>query len=116
MNFARFALSPSALWSGNFRDLNAAIVRMGTLAQGARISGEIVQKEIQQLKVSRPFQSRLGPDHKITRTGCLDSRCRLSELCVLPEVMPQPRYSKLYRHKSVVFQSTVFANLVAVLH
>jgi transcriptional regulatory protein RtcR len=50
--FLRFALSPAALWSGNFRDLNAAVVRMATLAQGARISVEIVHEEIQRLKDS----------------------------------------------------------------
>src|SRR2546426_107982 len=50
--FLKFALSPSAMWSGNFRDLNAAVARMGTLAQGARISVEIVREEIQRLKDS----------------------------------------------------------------
>ncbi len=50
--FLKFALSPSAAWSGNFRDLNAAVARMGTLAQGARISVEIVHEEIQRLKDS----------------------------------------------------------------
>jgi hypothetical protein len=32
----------------NFRDLNAAVVRMATLAQGGRISVEIVEEEIDQ--------------------------------------------------------------------
>ena len=41
-----------ALWPGNFRDLNAAIARMATLAQGARISVDIVQEEIGRLKGS----------------------------------------------------------------
>jgi transcriptional regulatory protein RtcR len=48
--FLKFALSPAALWSGNFRDLNAAIARMGTLSQGARISVDLVQEEIQRLQ------------------------------------------------------------------
>jgi transcriptional regulatory protein RtcR len=48
----QFALSPSAKWAGNFRDLNAAIVRMATLAQGGRISVEIVQEEIERLSAS----------------------------------------------------------------
>jgi transcriptional regulatory protein RtcR len=54
LEFLKFALSSAALWSGNFRDLNAAIVRMGTLAQGARISVELVQEEIQRLHGSWP--------------------------------------------------------------
>ena len=44
-----FALGSSAKWTGNFRDLNAAVVRIATLAQGGRISVEIVEEEIQRL-------------------------------------------------------------------
>lgn len=47
--FLAFALSSSAEWYGNFRDLNAAFVRMATLAQGGRISLEIVDEEINRL-------------------------------------------------------------------
>jgi transcriptional regulatory protein RtcR len=50
-HFLEFALSSVAKWTGNFRDLNAAVVRMATLAQG-RISVEIVQEEIARLSVS----------------------------------------------------------------
>jgi len=48
--FLQFALSPSAMWSGNFRDLNAAVARMGTLSQGARISMDLVREEVQRLE------------------------------------------------------------------
>jgi transcriptional regulatory protein RtcR len=47
-----FALSPNAKWAGNFRDLNAAVTRMATLAQGGRISSELVQEEIARLTAS----------------------------------------------------------------
>ena len=50
--FLEFALSSSAQWTGNFRDLNAAVVRMATLAQGGRISVEITTEEIDRLKAS----------------------------------------------------------------
>jgi transcriptional regulatory protein RtcR len=50
--FLDFALSPSAKWTGNFRDLNGAVVRMATLAEGARISIEIAQEEIDRLSAS----------------------------------------------------------------
>jgi transcriptional regulatory protein RtcR len=36
--FLKFAKSPEAEWSGNFRDLNASITRMGTMATGGRIN------------------------------------------------------------------------------
>jgi transcriptional regulatory protein RtcR len=50
--FLKFALSAAAAWSGNFRDLNAAVARMGTLAKGARISLDLVHEEIERLKSS----------------------------------------------------------------
>jgi transcriptional regulatory protein RtcR len=50
--FLEFSFSSAASWAGNFRDLNAAIVRMATLAQGGRITLELVQEEIGRLKAS----------------------------------------------------------------
>ncbi|MEM9103851.1 MAG: hypothetical protein AAGB12_16205 [Pseudomonadota bacterium] len=49
VDFLKFALSPEAIWSGNFRDLNAAVTRMATLAEGARIQVEDVKQEVQRL-------------------------------------------------------------------
>lgn len=51
-HFLKFALSSAAKWTGNFRDLNAAVVRMATLAEGGRISVEIVQEEIARLSAA----------------------------------------------------------------
>jgi transcriptional regulatory protein RtcR len=50
--FLQFALLATSTWTRNFRDLNAAIVRMGTLARGGRISTEIVEEEIERLNTS----------------------------------------------------------------
>lgn len=50
--FLGFALAPSSQWTGNFRDLNAAVVRIATLAQGGRISVDIVEEEIERLNAS----------------------------------------------------------------
>jgi transcriptional regulatory protein RtcR len=61
--FLKFALSPSAIWAGNFRDLNAAVARMGTLAQGARISVELVGEEIQRLKDTWSAEEPSAPDN-----------------------------------------------------
>ena len=44
--FMDFALSPSNSWPGNFRDLNAMIVRMATLSDGGRITEDVVADEI----------------------------------------------------------------------
>lgn len=47
--FLEFARGPEALWRGNFRDLHAAVVRMGTLAVGGRIRRQDVDEEIERL-------------------------------------------------------------------
>ena len=44
--FLAFALAPSTRWEGNFRDLNAMVTRMATLADGGRISLADVEEEI----------------------------------------------------------------------
>ena len=43
--FLSFACSERASWRGNFRDLNAALTRMATLATGGRITEEVVLEE-----------------------------------------------------------------------
>jgi transcriptional regulatory protein RtcR len=48
--FLRFATSPEATWPGNFRDLNAAVTRMATLAAGGRVTVDIVEEEIGRLQ------------------------------------------------------------------
>ncbi|RYG30624.1 AAA family ATPase [bacterium] len=50
--FLKFAEAPDTSWSGNFRDLNAAVTRMATLAPRGRIRVEEVQEEIQRLRES----------------------------------------------------------------
>jgi transcriptional regulatory protein RtcR len=49
MKFLQFAESSRGQWSGNFRDLNAAVTRMATLAPGGRISVAVVDEEIERL-------------------------------------------------------------------
>jgi transcriptional regulatory protein RtcR len=50
--FLDFALSPAASWAGNFRDLNAAVARMATLAPGGRISTQVVDEEASRLSMA----------------------------------------------------------------
>jgi len=53
--FLGFARSEQALWSGNFRDFNAAIVRMATLADGGRIDEASVAEEVERLRAQWAF-------------------------------------------------------------
>jgi transcriptional regulatory protein RtcR len=49
--YLKFSTSAEAIWSANFRDLNASITRMGTLADGGRITTAVVDDEISRLKL-----------------------------------------------------------------
>ena len=55
--FLRFAVSHEARWTGNFRDLNGAIIRMATLAPGGRISTDVVDEEMARLRAVWTQQS-----------------------------------------------------------
>lgn len=57
--FLAFATSPGAAWSGNFRDLSAAVTRMATLAPGGRITVEVVEAEAARLE--RAWAASAGP-------------------------------------------------------
>ncbi len=62
--YLHFAYSGEALWSANFRDLNASITRMATLASGGRITEELVTEEIKRLQhIWSAQQKPLPSDH-----------------------------------------------------
>ncbi|VAX10136.1 Transcriptional regulatory protein RtcR [hydrothermal vent metagenome] len=48
--YLKFAYSNEATWRANFRDLNASMTRMATLAPGGRITEEVVIEEIERLR------------------------------------------------------------------
>ncbi len=48
--FLTFAASAEASWPANFRDFNAAVVRMATLAAGGRVTTAVVEDEIARLR------------------------------------------------------------------
>lgn len=50
--YQSFAIKPDSKWTGNFRDLNASITRMATLAGAKRINLEVVESEIARLQKS----------------------------------------------------------------
>lgn len=77
--YLRFATSTDALWSANFRDLNASITRMATLAAGGRINEPIVDEEIQRLQKNWIRLDRASYDGEPALEDLLDQQ-RLSEL------------------------------------
>jgi len=58
--YLAFATAPDATWDRNFRDLIAAVARMGTLAEGGRITAEVVDDEITRLR--RAWGAPAGDD------------------------------------------------------
>ncbi|KRA17970.1 RNA repair transcriptional activator RtcR [Lysobacter sp. Root604] len=65
--YLRYATSAEAVWSGNFRDLGASVMRMATLANAGRIQTAQVEEEIERLRRQwrsgqplSPLQALLG--------------------------------------------------------
>ncbi len=56
--FLEFARSGEATWAGNFRDLNASVTRMATLAIGGRIGPDVLEAELARLR--RAWQAPLS--------------------------------------------------------
>ncbi|MCA8971812.1 MAG: RNA repair transcriptional activator RtcR [Planctomycetes bacterium] len=48
--YLEFAMSERAIWSANFRDLDASVTRLATLAEGGRIRRDDVEREIRRLE------------------------------------------------------------------
>lgn len=64
-SFLAFAVSPEAEWPGNFRDLNASVTRLGTLARGGRITRELVAEEIAHLREAFTSSPRAVADELV---------------------------------------------------
>ena len=77
--FVKFATAGDSTWDGNFRDLNAAVVRMSTLSVSGRITEQLVEEEMERL---RSTWSGLGEDEKR-----LTSDAEILSHYVAPEVL-----------------------------
>lgn len=64
--YLNYAKSPKALWRCNFRDLNASITRMTTLANGGRINIEVVKDEINRLQHNWQYAAEIKPEINVT--------------------------------------------------
>ena len=91
--FMRFALDPATLWRGNFRDLNAMIIRMATLSSGGRIDESVVKNEIARLK-----KNQKSPNSSIALSKLLGSDYQEQydefDLCQLARVVEVCQSSK----------------------
>jgi transcriptional regulatory protein RtcR len=58
--YLAFAMTSSAHWAGNFRDLAASVTRMSTFAPKGRIDGAVVEAEIARLLQQWGGQAGLG--------------------------------------------------------
>lgn len=65
--YLAFATGVDALWLGNFRDLNASVTRMATLALGGRIDRAVVDEEVARLRTA--WQRQSGHGGGATRGG-----------------------------------------------
>ena len=61
--YLKFARSKRATWRGNFRDLNASVTRMCTLAPQGRIDEATVERELKRLRTEwKATKSERAPD------------------------------------------------------
>ncbi|MBL4635678.1 MAG: sigma 54-interacting transcriptional regulator, partial [Kofleriaceae bacterium] len=91
--FLKFATSSEAAWLGNFRDFNAAIVRMATLAPSGRINKATVDAELVRLRQSWRVADESGSS---------------SERALLTDVLSDTAVQKLDR-----FDKTQLADVIA---
>jgi len=67
--FLNFATSAKATWKANFRDFNAAMTRMATLAPGGRITVEMVKEEMLRLQAAwQTAEAPVADDEQILLT------------------------------------------------
>jgi transcriptional regulatory protein RtcR len=74
--FLAFAAGDQARWPGNFRDLNAAMTRLATLAPGGRITLDQVRAEIAHLRAvwgQSPEAPRTTLVHRVLTTEAADA-------------------------------------------
>jgi transcriptional regulatory protein RtcR len=67
--FLAFAVSADAIWPGNFRDFNGAVLRMATLAPGGRITVDVVDDEVRRL--ADAWKSSRGDDSESELAGIM---------------------------------------------
>ena len=67
--FLEFATSHEAVWSANFRDLSAAVTRMATLADGARIAVRDVEEEVARLRAQWSAPLPVAATSRASRPG-----------------------------------------------
>ena len=60
--FLTFAFDEANTWPDNFRGLNAMVTRMATLADGGRITAELVDEEIERCRQSSPSSRDPHPE------------------------------------------------------
>lgn len=102
--FLKFAGSPQAVWSANFRDLNAAVTRMATLAPGGRISHAVLEAELERLRRGWRPAPVAGSDEALLeevlgreKAAQLDLFDRAQLACVIRTARAQPTLSETGR-------------------
>lgn len=75
--YMRFATSPDALWSGNFRDLSASVTRMATLAESGGIGEAIVDSEIERLRRQWMHQARPAIGGEVELAGVMGEKAAI---------------------------------------
>ncbi|MEG2075440.1 MAG: hypothetical protein RRY34_02965, partial [Victivallaceae bacterium] len=85
--FLQFAYHPDTTWQGNFRELNAMVVRLATLSNGGRIDLAMVEAEIARSRSHQEKAPGSAPELKIYLGEDYRQRFDLLELTTLQKVI-----------------------------
>ncbi|MGC4095132.1 MAG: RNA repair transcriptional activator RtcR [Polyangiaceae bacterium] len=66
------------VWPGNFRDFDAAVTRMATLAQGGRITEPVVAEEVERLSSAATLDSASAPNQLVVQALGSERASRLN--------------------------------------
>lgn len=87
--FLAFGRSTEAMWTGNFRDLNASVRRAATLCEGGRIGLQDIEEEIGRVKAFW----RAGTSAVIDRTDAASAA--LEHLLTPPQLAALDRFDRV---------------------
>ncbi|MCG8609631.1 MAG: sigma 54-interacting transcriptional regulator, partial [Pseudomonadales bacterium] len=117
--YLQFALSEDASWTGNFRDLNASITRMATLAESGEIDDNLVNGEIQTLRYlwgddllqPESEKSAFSRAPKALTSAQLSSAQFSPAVAILTNYLPESQIESLDLMEQIELATTIMACL-----
>jgi len=101
-----FSTSGEADWRGNFRDLNASVTRMATLAPGGRIDRDVVEAELARLRHAWSTAAETGALEELLGREAVDALDRFDRSQLLDVIAVCRTASSLSDAGRTLFQAS----------